>query len=326
MYATLAEDGVYRPLRLVAGPPATDDQAIFGAGAAWLTRQALSQKDRPDFPRRRDVAGVPQAIHWKTGTSYGFRDAWAIGSGPAYTAVVWTGNVDNKSSVELIGSEAAGPLLFDVLEGVASRAPAAPPPPPDDLTSVEVCAYSGHIPSDACPDRITVRAPIHAVPTTPCPYHQAYDVDHASGRAVLPACRKPGHSYDRKSFVVLPSPITAWLVSRHRSVPEPPRFDDDCAPDTGNPPPVIVTPGDGQIVTLIPGLPENRQRVPLTASTRAATLTWFVDGAVVGTASSDQRVYWTPAAGVHDVVVADDAGRKAHRVLTVERGAAQRHR
>jgi penicillin-binding protein 1C len=331
MYATLAEDGAYRPLRLVdptSGDPSRSDPGsrIFGAGAAWLTRQALSLKDRPDFPRRRDVAGLPPAIHWKTGTSYGFRDAWAVGSGPAYTAVVWTGNVDNRSSAELVGSEAAGPLLFDVLEGLANRAPTTPEAPPADLTDALVCVYSGHIAGEACPDRVTVRAPIHAVPTTPCPYHRAYDVDHATGRAVLPACRKPARSYDHKSFVVLPSPVTAWLTGRHRSVPEPPVFDDDCAADVANAPPVIVTPGEGQVVTLIPGVPEARQLVPLTASTHAAKLTWFVDGAVVGTAPSDERVYWTPAAGKHEIVVADDAGRKAHRMLAVERGAAQRSR
>jgi penicillin-binding protein 1C len=239
---------------------------------------------------------------------------------------VWTGNVDNRPSAELIGSEAAGPLLFDVLEGLARRAPPGVPQPPDDLTEVWACAYSGHVAGDACPDRIKVRAPIHAVPTAPCPYHQAYDVDHATGRAVLPACRKTGHDYDRKTFVVLPSSVTAWLIDRHRAVPEPPVFDGDCAAEIASAPPVMMTPGEGQIVTLIPGVAAGRQLVPLSASTRAARVSWFVDGALVGTAPSDQRVYWTPAAGKHEIVVSDDAGRKAHRVLVVERGAAQRAR
>jgi penicillin-binding protein 1C len=201
---------------------------------------------------------------------------------------------------------------------------------PDDLTDVEVCTYSGHLAGDACPDHITVRAPIHAVPTTPCPYHQAYDVDHATGRAVLPACRKPGHSYDRKRFVVLPSAVTAWLTGRHRAVPESPVFDDDCAAEITNAvaatPPVMVTPGEGQTVMLIPGVPAAHQLVPLSASTRAANLTSFVDGALVRTAPADERVYWTPVAGKHEIVVADDAGRKARRMLTVEHGAAQRPR
>jgi membrane carboxypeptidase/penicillin-binding protein PbpC len=101
-------------------------------------------------------------------------------------------------------------------------------------------------------------------------------------------------------------------------------FDDDCASEITNAPPVMVTPGEGQIVTLIPGVPATHQLVPLSASTHAATLTWFVDGALVRTAPSDERVYWTPAAGKHEIVVTDGAGRKARRMLTVERGAAQR--
>jgi penicillin-binding protein 1C len=326
LYATLAEDGAHRPLRLLAGAPPGEPVRVFGPGAAWLTRQALTERDRPDFPRRRDIAGVPPAIHWKTGTSYGFRDAWAVGSGPAYTAVVWTGNVDDKPSAELVGSEAAGPLLFDVLEGLAGRAPAAPAAPPDDLVEVEICSYSGHLAGDACPERVRARAPVHAVPTAPCPYHQAYEVDRATGRAVLPACRKPGHEYERRSFVVLPSSITAWLSARHRAVPEAPVFDDDCAAGLADAPPVMMTPGEGQIVTLIPGVPASHQLVPLSASTRAASLHWFVDGALVGSAPSDQRVYWTPIAGRHEIVVADDAGHKVHRALTVERGAAQHAR
>lgn len=327
LYATLAEDGVYRPLRLVAGAdPAAAPVQIFGPGAAWLTRQALTERDRPDFPRRRDFAGVPPAIHWKTGTSYGFRDAWAIGSGPTYTAVVWTGNTDDRPSTELIGSEAAGPLLFDVLEGLAGRAPAAPAAPPDDLVEVEICAYSGHVAGDACPDRIKTRAPVHAVPTAPCPYHQAYDVDRATGRAVLPGCRRPGRDYEPRTFVVLPSAITAWLSARHRALPEAPVFDDGCAGERADAPPVMATPGEGQIITLIPGVPASRQRVPLSASTRAAQLHWFVDGALVGSAPADQRVYWTPVAGRHEIVVADEAGRKAHRVVAVELAAARHAR
>lgn len=286
IYATLAENGSYVPLRLIAdgrSPPLP----VYGAGAAYLTRQALSQRDRPDFPYRRDVA-VPPDIHWKTGTSFGFRDAWAVGSGPTYTAVVWTGNVDNRPSTDLVGSEAAGPLLFDVLESVDHTKLAEVQP--DDLASVEVCAYSGHIPTSACGDRIKVLAPVHAVPTAPCPYHV---------------------TCDGTPYIVLPSTITAWLTARHRTLPKAPPCTTDASP------PQILSPTEGQVVTLLPGVPAKNQIVPLSASTRAAILTWFIDGALVGTAPSARRLYWTPAPGKHDVAVADEAGRKTHRTLVV---------
>lgn len=318
LYATLAEDGAYAPLRMTTDELPVEATPIFAPGAAYLTRAALSEKDRPDFPRRRDVSTLPPDIHWKTGTSFGFRDAWAVGSGARYTAVVWTGNVDNKPSAELVGSEAAGPLLFDVLEGLADRAarPGSLETPPAALTEIEVCAYSGHVASEACPSRVKASALIHAVPTTPCPYHHAIEVDRATGLAVMPACRKPDRVYETKSFVVLPSSVTAWLSDRHRTIPEVPVYEDGCAGETGGPP-VMMLPGEGQVITLIPGMSARQQAVPLAATTRATSLSWFVDGALVASGPSSERQYWTPTPGRHSIVVADAAGRKARRVVEV---------
>ena len=310
MYATLAENGGVRPLRFTTADPIVPSAASFGAGAAYLTREALSQRDRPDISHRRDV---PPMIHWKTGTSYGSRDAWAAGSGPAYTAVVWSGNVDEKPSAELIGGEASAPLLFDVLEalGTTGNREAVP----EELAEVEVCAYSGHLPTQACHDRVKVLAPLHAVPTTTCPYHQAFDVDRETHRAVMPACRKPGVDYERKSFVVLPSSVVAWLDARNRATPDAPDMDPACAVDFG--PPAIVSPAEGMTVSLVAGVPTKSQAIPLAASTRALSVSWFVDGALVGTGASSERMFWTPTLGKHEVVVADDAGRKARRTLVV---------
>lgn len=323
LYATLARDGIHRPLRLFASDPVGSPRAIYRPAAAYLTREALALRDRPDFPKRRDLLkGLPVDIHWKTGTSFGYRDAWAVGSGPAYTAAVWTGNVDNRPSHELVGSEASGPLLFDVLEGLADRTHAAPAAAaPAELTEIEVCAYSGHLPGEGCTHRVKAHASLHAVPTTTCPYHQIYEVDRNTQQAVLPACRAADGDYEKKTFVVLPSAVTSWLVERNRAVPTAPVFAEGCAMDAG--PPVIITPSEGQVVTLIPGVPAANQVVPLQVSTRAGTVSWFVDGALVGTASSNERVYWTPSVGVHTVVVTDEAGRKARRKLRVQMGASQ---
>ena len=111
--------------------------------------------------------------------------------------------------------------------------------------------------------------------------------------------------------------VTAWLAERARAIPETPTFDDGCA-DTAGAPPIMLTPGDGQVVSLLPGVPPERQRVPLTVSTRAAMVSWFVDGALLGTVAARERVLWTPELGKHELVVADDAGRKARRVVDVQ--------
>jgi penicillin-binding protein 1C len=322
MYAALAENGQYRPLVLRSDASRGTPTTIYGPAAAYLTRDALSSRDRPDFPKRRDM-GIPSDIHWKTGTSFGYRDAWSVGSGPRYTAVVWTGNVDNTGSHELVGSEAAGPILFDVLEGVADRThtQTSMAAAPADLIEIEVCAYSGHLATDACPHKTKVKAPMHSVPTSPCPYHHMLDVDRVTKQAVLPACRLDDHEYDPQSFTVLPSEVTSWLRERNRTIPNAPDFAEGCVAQTS--PPSITLPTEGQTVLLIPGVPAHNQQVPFEASTSAATITWFVDGALVGTVAGNERYFWEPTIGTHQIVVTDSSGRKARRKLVVKMGASQ---
>jgi len=161
VYLAIAENGRARPLKLLEeGRPEASAQPLFSPGAAWLTRRALALKDRPDFPARRRMTGLPPRVHWKTGTSFGHRDAWAAGSGPRHTAVVWVGNFDNSPSVHLVGADAAGPLLFDLLEGLGPRGRLedADAVVPSELTQVEVCAYSGHLATEACLQRRVVFA------------------------------------------------------------------------------------------------------------------------------------------------------------------------
>lgn len=291
LYATLAEGGRYRPLRLLQDDPVRPPVKIFGEGAAYLTRQALSMKDRPDFPQRRRWSGAPPEVHWKTGTSFGLRDAWAVGSNPRYTVAVWLGNVDNRGSAELVGSEAAGPLLFDVLEALADRRRVAQPePPPADLVWVEVCAHSGYLPGPGCETHTKTLAPIHAVPTTPCPYHRA----------------------DCPGFLVYPSNVARWMAENGRPVPAPPP---GC--DLAGSPVEIVRPAGGEVVVLLPGVSAAEQEIPLEAETRAETVSWFVDGELLSTVPARERLYWTPTPGKHEVVAVADGGAKARRSLEV---------
>ncbi|WP_164014900.1 penicillin-binding protein 1C [Pyxidicoccus trucidator] len=321
VYVALAEDGRAPPLRLLAdGQPAGAAVEVLSPGAAWLTRRALSLRDRPDFPERRRLTGLPARVHWKTGTSFGHRDAWAAGSGPRHTAVVWLGNFDHSPSVHLVGADAAGPLLFDILEGVGPRGKALPDEEvsaPEDLMRVEVCGYSGHLPTDACVQRKTVYARRSAVPTGRCPYHQKVEVDVATGLAVGPTCRA-GRKTEERVFLTWPATIRRWLEEQHRRLPEPPSAAPGCEPGGARAAPSIVSPAEGQVAMLIPGVPAEQQEMPLEAeASHERSLTWFVDGALLGTARADERVWWTPSVGSHEILVTDDRGLTAKRTLVV---------
>ena len=327
LYATLARGGALRPVRWIAdesdrparsGHAASGEPRAFSAGAAFLTRRALSLKDRPDFPARLRYTADPRHIHWKTGTSFGNRDAWTAGSGPRYTAVVWLGNLDNSGSSELVGAEAAAPVLFDVLEALGSNVGApAPEPVPGDLTDVEVCAYSGHLPGPACPVRRVALARKTAVPMKRCPYHVQVEVDVDSGRALTPSCRA-SHRWETRTFVEWPASVRRFLDDQHRHWPPPPALAEGCAPGD-QPPPAIVSPGPGQIALLLRGVPADRQELPLEGESHSATavLSWFVDGEYLGKAPAHERLWWTPRPGHHEILVSDEAGRMARRAFEV---------
>jgi penicillin-binding protein 1C len=321
VYVALAEDGRSRPLKLLDdGKPPPAPRELFSPGAAWLTRRALALRDRPDFPARRQLTGMPAQVHWKTGTSFGHRDAWAAGSGPRHTAVVWLGNFDNAPSVHLVGADAAGPLLFDLLEAVGPRGRASVKEdtvPPSDLALVEVCSYSGHLPTEACKDRRKVYARRSAVPTQPCPYHQRVEVDAKTGLAVSPLCRS-GRQTESRVYLTWPASIRRWLTEQHRSLPEPPAYAPGCEPGGAEHPPEILSPAEGQVALLIPGVPPRQQEVPLEAeASHDRELTWFVNGKFLGRAKADERLWWTPAVGTHEILVTDDRGLSSRRLLVV---------
>ncbi|MBT3219285.1 MAG: penicillin-binding protein 1C [Proteobacteria bacterium] len=317
-YAALANNGRYRPLLVQPDGSTRGGLEIFSPGASYLTRRALAKKDRPDFPSRMLVSSAPRHISWKTGTSFGHRDAWAAGSGVRYTAVVWMGNFDNSASSLLVGSEASGEVLFNILEGVADTTmPILPPQPPTDLIEVEVCAYWGRVPTRACPRRQQVLARETHVPTEECPFHLEVEVDLASGLAVGPGCR--GGETEMRQFVTWPASVRRWLRDQHRHLPEPPSYAAGCRSRPERRAPVIVNPSSGQVAALIPGIAASDQDIPLEVDAPAdARLSWFVDGEFLGTTSADKRLWWTPMVGSHELLVIDERGQSAKRILEVK--------
>lgn len=316
LYAMIARGGAYVPPRLLVTDEVAPATPGLSSGAAFLVQRALRKKDRPDFPARRRFTGVSPYIHWKTGTSYGHRDAWAAGSGPRHTAVVWLGNLDQTPSAHLVGAEVAGPLLFDVLEGLSAGEDPPPARPPRDLTRVEVCAYSGHPPGHGCAETTHVWARRTAVPTDPCPYHVALEVDDATGLALAPRCRAD-RAHHTEQFLVWPASLRRHLAAAARHAPRPPAFLPGCEGTPGEGAPRISSPSPGQHTLLIPGVPASEQEVPLAAESASAKLSWFVDGEFLGTVPSEARLWWTPRPGRHLVVVTDEAGRSAEQVLHV---------
>jgi penicillin-binding protein 1C len=314
LYVALANDGQARDLHVLRGPD-TSARTLFTPGAAWLTRRALAIRDRPDFAARRELRAEPRGIHWKTGTSFGHRDAWAVGSNERYTVVVWAGNFDRTPSVHLVGAETPAPVLFDLLEALSVRGSAHFDPPPGDLVEVPICALSGHPAGAACPETRTVVGPVNSIPTERCPYHQRVEVDVATGLRVGPACRA-GKTTRLETALIWPTRVRRWLKGLDSRALAP-----DWAPGCADAPsgatPVIRSPEDGSVALLVPGMASDSQEISLEADAQDGELAWFVDGRLLGRVRADERLWWPPTPGTHDIAVQDPAGRSSHVSVVV---------
>src|SRR5699024_3307161 len=155
MYAALANGGILRQpalTRHAARPrPGT---ALLTPEAGFITLQMLARNPRPDSPAQSASSARPW-VAWKTGTSSGFRDAWSIAVAGHYVVAVWVGNFDGQGNPALIGRQAAGPLLFSIIDTLVARHPDAGRPPiaPDALNvrRVPMCSTTGGLPGRYCP-------------------------------------------------------------------------------------------------------------------------------------------------------------------------------
>ncbi len=294
--------------------PRAYGSAFMSQGSMWLVRKMLRKNDRPGFNRRKMNPNATP-IFWKTGTSYGFRDAWAAGSNASYTAVVWMGNFDNTGNAQLLGSKRSGPVLFDLLETLSVGMDQSDPRP-EDLGEVRVCAYSGHPSTPACEHTQKVYAPTTRAITKKCPYHLRIDVDKVTGKSLTPSCRV-GRDYETKVFLSWPASVRRYLSDRHRFSPKVPGLAEDCVPSIGTPP--RITSPLLQTLRLIPGVKASDQEVPLEAESDVAgmKLSWFVDGKFIGSANAEERLWWTPTKGHHEVLVMDDSGQASRRRIKV---------
>lgn len=319
LYGALANLGQPRPPHVLtgAGEGGAPAAPLISPASSWLVLQALALRERPDMTWRAKLPTEDWVIHWKTGTSNNHRDAWSAGAGGDLTAVVWLGNFSNASSEELVGARVAAPMMFDILEALVDRdAPA--PDPPSDLKTIEVCAYSGHLPGPACEHRREVQVPVHGVPMERCPYHRHVEVDAETGERVRPACRA-GRETQKISVVYHPPEIAPHLGSRARARAALPQWAEGCQPVSGDGPPRILSPTRGHTVLIIPGIPTDRQRVPLEASADVpGEVSWFIDGEFFGAAPAREKLWWPPSVGEHELVAMDASGRASRRFVTVQ--------
>lgn len=263
--------------------------------ALWHTFEALKGLGRPDEIDLRMVRSVRKAA-WKTGTSWGFRDAWAVGVTPDYAVGVWAGNADGSGVQGLIGARTAGPVMFDILnllpEKITSGDYAADgwflPPLPAEGMEAEVCLQSGHLKGIYCPQADTLLLPKSAMNSAPCPYHTSED-----GIFLLP-------------------PAMEWFYKQHH-----PQY--NAVPAKDRPVMEFISPEEGSQIKLPRQLDGSIGSIVFNLAHRNSetTVWWHLDGSFIGQTRRIHQRALSPPPGKHTLTVVDAAGNSESIVFYI---------
>lgn len=290
--ALLDLTSIYARLSQVYQSEDTKGSALHDRTALWYMFDALKEVNRPDEIDWRTIRSIRKTA-WKTGTSFGFRDAWAIGVTPEYAVGVWAGNADGHGVPGLTGARTAGPLMFEIFNTLprdyVSDAYAEDgwflEPVYGEYVTAEVCHESGFLKGINCPDADTLKLPRAAMRTVACPYHRVID---GESRFVLPPAMEWYYRKNHPEYKVPPAgsgPAMEFIYPENGAEIRQPRLPD------GSKSPVVFS---------------------LAHRNSGATVFWHLDNSYLGSTHFIHQIALDMEPGKHVMTVTDENGDSAN--------------
>lgn len=319
LYAMLGRGGEFRPKALLMNDKAPASERLFSAETCYLLSDILSELKRPDLPSSWEFTTNMPRVAWKTGTSYGRKDAWAVGYNPEYTVGVWAGNFTAEGSIAIVGAEIAAPLMLSIFDHLYTNKQAPWNTAPENIKLRPVCAVSGMPAGAACPSTVQESFFAGVSSTRECDIHQRILVDASTGFKLCPYCSE-GKKHAEKVIERWSPKVASWLL-RQGVISFLPQHNPDCRGETGGDEPVITSPEQGATYMVQEHAPLEYQKILFEASagSDAVRLHWFLDGQLFATASnSGSRIFYAPIRGEHRLMCVDALGRSTSITFRVE--------
>jgi penicillin-binding protein 1C len=284
-----------------------DPDPPLSASSIWLTYEAIKKVNRPEEEAGWQYFSSAPDLAWKTGTSFGFRDAWAVGTTPEFVIGVWAGNADGEGRPGLTGITAAAPILFD-LAGITGSGIWFTEPV-EDLTMINVCVQSGYRAGPDCPETTEVPACINGLRSEACPFHKIIHLDRSSTRQVTADCVSPSEIKNVPWFI-LPPAMEYFYRQKHPEYKILPPFAPGCSDDKKIPVIEFIYPSPGvkifiprdQTGSLTRIIPEVAHRNP------QKKIFWHLDEKYIGTTTFIHQVEILAEPGEHVLTVVDEDG------------------
>ena len=318
-YAMMGRSLLQLPQRscslLLATSRITESTDPFQPGAVWQTFDALKEVNRPEEIDWKSIPSM-QTIAWKTGTSYGFRDAWAVGVTPRYAVGVWVGNATGEGKPGLVGAQTAGPVLFDIFNLLPSSSWFTRPA--GIFVEAEVCRKSGHLKGRFCDETDTLLVLPAGLRTEACPYHHLVTLSANESQRIYENCANTEPTL-RKSWFTLP-PVWEWYYKQHHPEYKPlPPFKAGCGEDTFQPMQFIYPPMNARI--KLPKQLDGSKgflTVELAHNNPNATVFWHLDETYQAQTQDFHKISLQPAAGKHSLTAVDGEGNTISTTFFVE--------
>jgi len=321
LYAALANGGMYAPVALVSRGASPPGRRITSQAAAFLLTDILAQRTRPDLPVDAASSRHLPRIAWKTGTSYGRRDAWSIGYNYDYTIGVWVGNFSGQGSPALTGADVASPLLFDLFNALAYNSTNEWFAPPASLDFRLVCAETGLVPGEHCANQLIDYYLPGASTSRRCQHQQevlvAADGTFSYCRACVPAA-----GYRREMYPNVLPEVLAYREAQSQPTRRLPPHNPACrlvrgssadGPDAAAPLAITSPAAHAEYVL---DAADQQLLLSCAAAAEVRQVYWYVNDQFLRAAKTTERVFFRPPTGEVKISCADDHGRNVDvRVL-----------
>jgi len=301
----------YHPPVLNAGEGDKSDTLTgdvpLSASSIWLTYEALLKVNRPETETGWQFFSSRGGLAWKTGTSFGFRDGWAVGTTPGYVIGVWTGNADGEGRPGLTGTGAAAPILFDIFNYMGSDKTFTRPT--EDMTVITVCSESGYRAGPDCEKTDEIWACTSGLKSETCPYHRIIHLDKTKSFRVTSVCAPPEEIINEKRFI-LPPAMEFYYKQKHPEYKTVPPAAPGCIDDKTIPAMEFIYPSSG-VKIFIPRdqtgqvarvVPEIAHRNP------SKKIFWHLDDRYLATTRYIHQIELSANKGQHVLTAVDEDG------------------
>ncbi len=317
LYSALARGGKYLPWSILKTNKKEKPKKILRYGSCYLTLKALKKKGRPDAPGLKNFIFPEGDIYWKTGTSWGRRDAWSIGFKNRYTVGVWCGNFNGKGAIGIVGSNLSSPIMFDIIKAIERKNSKLKWEWKGiaDTEEIKVCKFSGYKPNDFCPEEKTVSVVKGVHPYLLCKFHKRVLIEKKTGKLACPEKSYKEGELTEKTILVFP-PLVSLILKRGFT----PQYPENCGTLSGGSVLKIISPIPDTTLILPKGL-SFAGTITLQATTTAkdGEIYWFVNDKFIGKTKSKEKLFFVPEKDILNIVVVDSSSSIAKTTIRIKR-------